>query len=130
MKTGDVLSFICKDGSFGMCRILKIDTPDDLPVAQPVYHLAIYTLRSPFPPNAAYLPDANIFIGHLPIMQTGIEKSGCSVIATKTVVNGDLYPYAVWRDAFFQGEAGIFDVAIDEAVTLVIEALGKSNQPF
>jgi hypothetical protein len=122
-KPGDILSFVCKDGSFGMAKVLRVDTLDDLPVPQPVYHFAIYSLRNLFPPNAAYLPDAKVFIPHLPIMESGVKQSGATFIAFEEVSEQELEAYSVWKQAFFAGEAGIFELTIDEAISIMIEAL-------
>jgi hypothetical protein len=122
-KPGDILSFVCKDGSFGMAKVLRVDTLDDLPVPQPVYHFAIYSLRNLFPPNAAYLPDAKVFIPHLPIMESGVKQSGATFIAYQDVSKHELDAYSIWKQAFFAGEAGIFELTIDEAVSIMIEAL-------
>jgi hypothetical protein len=122
-KPGDILSFVCKDGSFGMAKVLRVDTLDDLPVPQPVYHFAIYSLRNLFPPNAAYLPDAKVFIPHLPIMESGVKQSGATFIAYQDVSEHELDAYSIWKQAFFAGEAGIFELTIDEAVSIMIEAL-------
>lgn len=124
---GDVISFVCRDGSFGMAKVLKVETSGDLPVPQPVYHLLIYTLKNLFPPNAAYIDGAKPFIGHLPVLQAGIEKSGCVKIGTEAVGEREMEGYAVWREAFYAGDAGIFDLTIDEAVAIVLEALGKGG---
>lgn len=125
-KPGDVVSFVCQDGSFGMAKILRIDTHDDLPVPQPVYHFLIYSLRNLFPPNAAYLPDAKVFIPHLPILESGVQQSGVTFIAYQDVSEAELDAYTIWKQAFFAGEAGIFELTIDEAISLMIEASGLS----
>ncbi len=122
-KPGDIISFVCKDGSFGMAKVLRIDTHDDLPVPQPVYHFAIYSLRNLFPPNAAYLPDAKVFIPHLPIMESGVKQSGATFIVFEEVSEQELEAYSIWKQAFFAGEAGIFELTIDEAISIMIEAL-------
>lgn len=122
-KPGDIISFVCKDGSFGMAKVLRVDTHEDLPVPQPVYHFAIYSLRNLFPPNAAYLPDAKVFIPHLPIMESGVKQSDATFIAFEEVSEQELEAYSVWKQAFFAGEAGIFELTIDEAISIMIEAL-------
>ncbi len=122
-KPGDIISFVCKDGSFGMAKVLRVDTHEDLPVPQPVYHFAIYSLRNLFPPNAAYLPDAKVFIPHLPIMESGVKQSGATFIAFEEVSEQEFEAYSIWKQAFFAGEAGIFDLTIDEAISIMIEAL-------
>ncbi len=122
-KPGDIISFVCKDGSFGMAKVLRIDTHEDLPVPQPVYHFAIYSLRNLFPPNVAYLPDAKIFIPHLPIMESGVKQSGATFIAFEDVSEQELEAYSIWKQAFFAGDAGIFELTIDEAISIMIEAL-------
>lgn len=126
-KPGDVISFVCKDGSFGMAKLLRIDTHIDLPVPQPVYHFLIYSLRNIFPPNAAYLPDAKIFIPHLPIMESGVKQSGATFIAYQDIASQELEAYDIWKQAFFAGEAGVFDLAIDEAVAIMLEAFDKEK---
>lgn len=126
-KPGDVVSFVCKDGSFGMAKVLRIDTHDELPVPEPVYHFLIYSLRNLFPPTAAYLPDAKAFIAHLPIMESGVKKSGATFIAHQAVSDAELEAYTVWREAFFAGNAGIFELTLDEAISIMIEALGLSS---
>ncbi len=122
-KPGDIISFVCKDGSFGMAKVLRVDTHEDLPIPQPVYHFAIYSLRNLFPPNAAYLPDAKIFIPHLPIMESGVKQSGATFIAFEEVSEQELEAYSIWKQAFFDGKAGIFELTIDEAISIMIEAL-------
>ncbi len=126
-KPGDVISFVCKDGSFGMAKVLRIDTHDELPVPQPVYHFSIYSLRNLFPPNVAYLPDAKVFIPHLPIMESGVKKSGATFIAYQDVSEEELDAYTIWKQAFFAGETGVFELTIDEAVAIMLEALGKEK---
>jgi hypothetical protein len=126
-KPGDVISFVCKDGSFGMAKILRIDTHDELPVPQPVYHFLIYSLRHLFPPNVAYLPDAKVFIPHLPIMESGVKQSSATFIAYQDVSEAELDAYTIWKQAFFAGEAGIFELTIDEAVAIMLQALGKEK---
>ncbi|KER09792.1 MAG: hypothetical protein HY22_09450 [[Candidatus Thermochlorobacteriaceae] bacterium GBChlB] len=126
LKAGDIVSFVAKDATFGMAKLLRIDTHADLPVPQPVYHFLIYGLRNLFPPNAAYIQDAKPFIGHLPIMKDGVEKSGCVFIGFQDVDTTELDGYHIWREAFFAGEAGVFDLTLDEAIAVVLEALGKS----
>jgi hypothetical protein len=125
LKAGDVVSFVSRDATFGMAKVLRIDTHEDLPVPQPVYHFLIYGLRNLFPPNAAYISDAKPFIGHLPILEEGVKKSACTVIGFQDVTESDLEGHRVWREAFFAGEAGVFDLALDEAIAVVLEALGK-----
>ncbi len=122
-KPGDVISFVCKDGSFGMAKVLRIDTHHDLPVPQPVYHFAIYSLRHLFLPNAAHVPDAKVFIPHLPIMESGVKLSGANFIAFEDVSEEELEAYSIWKQAFFAGEAGIFELTIDEAISIMLEAL-------
>lgn len=126
-KPGDIVSFVCKDSSFGMAKVLRVDTHDDLPVPQPVYHFLIYSLRNLFPPNASYLPDAKAFIAHLPIMESGVKQSGATFIAYQEISDSELEAYAIWKQAFFRGEAGIFELTIDEAVSIMIEASGFSS---
>jgi hypothetical protein len=106
-----------------MAKVLRVDTHENLPVPQPVYHFAIYSLRNLFPPNAAYLPDAKVFIPHLPIMESGVKQSGATFIAFEEVSEQELEAYSVWKQAFFAGEAGIFELTIDEAISIMIEAL-------
>ncbi len=126
-KPGDVVSFVCKDGSFGMAKLLRIDTHDDLPVPQPVYHFLIYSLRNIFPPNIAYLPDAKVFIPHLPILESGLKASGLTFIAYQDVTDAELEAYSIWKQAFFSGNAGVFDLTIDEAISIMIEAFRSSS---
>ncbi|MCS6989753.1 MAG: hypothetical protein NZM06_09595 [Chloroherpetonaceae bacterium] len=127
LKAGDVISFVCKDGSFGMAKLLRIDTFDDLPVPEPLYHFSIYSLRNVFPPNAAHLSDAKTFIPHLPILESGAKRSGATFVAFEEVSPKELEAYAIWKEAFFAGEAGVFDLTIDEAIALMLEALGNEK---
>ncbi|MBC8044213.1 MAG: hypothetical protein IAF08_12315 [Rhizobacter sp.] len=127
INAGDIVSFVCRDGSFGMAKVLKIDTSEALPVPQAVYHLLVYSYRNLFPPTAAHAAEAKPFIGHLPVMQSGIDQSDGVVITSAKVSGAELEGYDVWREAFFAGEAGIFELPIDEAIAIVLEALGKSS---
>lgn len=127
ISAGDIVSFVCRDGSFGMAKVLKIDTSEALPVPQAVYHLLVYAYRNLFPPTAAHAAEAKPFIGHLPVMQTGIDQSDSVVIASAEVSGAELESYEVWREAFFAGEAGIFELSVDEAIAVVLEALGRGS---
>jgi len=40
----------------------------------------------------------------------------------------ELDAYRVWQDAFFSGEAGIFNLPISEAIGIILEALGKKSK--
>lgn len=125
IKAGDIFSFTARDGSFGMVKTLRIDTLDDLPTPEPIVHLLVYSLRNIFPPNAAYLADAKPFIAHLPLMQSGVAQSGCMFIGYQEVSEPELEAYWIWREAFLAGEAGVFDLTIDDAIAAILEALGK-----
>lgn len=127
LKPGDVISFVCKDGAFGMAKLLRIDGADELPVPEPLYHFAIYASRYVFPPNAAHLPDAKIFVPHLPILESGAKRSGATFIAFEDVAPRELEAYEIWKEAFFAGESGVFDLPIDDALGLMLEALGKEK---
>ncbi|MFN3393861.1 MAG: hypothetical protein ACK41G_10975 [Candidatus Thermochlorobacter sp.] len=125
IKAGDIFSFTARDGSFGMVKTLRVDTLDDLPTPEPIVHLLVYSLRSIFPPNTAYLSDAKPFIAHLPLLQSGVAQSGCIFIGYQDVSDAELEAYWIWRDAFLAGKAGVFDLTIDDAIAAILEALGK-----
>jgi hypothetical protein len=123
LKPGDVARFVCQDGAFGMAKILKVDTADDLPVPEPVYHFLIYSLRTALPPTAAYLPDAKPFIAHLPVFSSGAIKSQCTAIGFEEVSEEELEVYTLWQNAFLNGEAGVFNLPLDEAIGTLLEAI-------
>ncbi|MFN3386871.1 MAG: hypothetical protein ACK42Y_09840 [Candidatus Thermochlorobacter sp.] len=125
IKAGDIFSFTARDGSFGMVKTLRVDTLDDLPTPEPIVHLLVYSPRSIFPPNAAYLSDAKPFIAHLPLLQSGVAQSGRIFIGYQDVSDAELEAYWIWRDAFLAGKAGVFDLTIDDAIAAILEALGK-----
>jgi hypothetical protein len=127
-KAGDILSFTAHDATFGMAKVLRIDTLEDLPTPEPVLHLLIYSVRNIFPPNLAHLAEAKPFIAHLPLFESAVVKSGCVHIGYQEVRADELDAYRVWRDAFFSGEAGIFNLPISEAIGIILEALGKKSK--
>ncbi|NTV45504.1 MAG: hypothetical protein HGB11_03035, partial [Chlorobiales bacterium] len=116
LKPGDIAKFVCQDGAFGMVKTLKVDTADDLPVPEPVYHFLIYSLRTALPPTAAHLPEAKPFIAHLPVFSSGAAKSNCEIIGFETVLEEELEGYELWQEAFLNGEAGVFNLPLDEAI--------------
>jgi hypothetical protein len=124
-KSGDIISFTARDGSFGMAKVLKVDTHQELPVPQPVYHVLVYTYRNLIPPNATHLDGAKVFIPHLPILESGFRKSGALFIGFADTTDAELAAYTIWKDAFFSGAAGVFDLSIEEAFSVMLDALKR-----
>ena len=123
---GEIISFQSREGSFGMAKVLRVDTNAELPIPEPVYHLMIYAFRNILPPNIASIETTKPFFAHLPIMQSGIKQSGSIKIGFQEVSVLELEAYTIWREAFFRGESGVFELSIDDALAIMLEALGQS----
>lgn len=123
LKPGDIAKFVCQDGAFGMVKTLKVDTADDLPVPEPVYHFLIYSLRTALPPTAGHIAEAKPYIAHLPVFSSGAAKSNCEAIGFETVLEEELEGYELWQEAFLNGKAGVFNLPLDEAIATILEAM-------
>lgn len=123
LKAGDIVRFVFQDGAFGMAKILKVDTADDLPVPEPICHFLIYSHRTALPPTAGHIFEAKPYIAHLPVFLSGAMKSKCAAIGFEEVTEEELEGYNMWSMAFLNGEAGIFNLPLDEAIGTLLEAM-------
>ncbi len=64
-------------------------------------------------------------IGHMPI-DAGILESSVTELVHQSVPLPDFTEgYEIWREAFDQGQAGVFDLPVSECVGFMEEVLGK-----
>lgn len=74
-----------------------------------------------------YISDVNIpnpkapqgktsFIGHLPYAESSLAESVTKLVRTESSLPDFKEGYQLWREAFESGEAGVFEVAVAEAI--------------
>lgn len=103
-----------EDGSRLM--VLRIDTE---PGYGNIVHVAVsgLSIRAPQAPNG-YIRE----MGHLPFVEDAIDQSVTELVDTlPEPPAGD--GYAVWREAFDKGEAGVFTVPLGKLLALTEQSV-------
>ncbi|MFO0812452.1 MAG: hypothetical protein U0796_04505 [Gemmatales bacterium] len=109
-----------EDGS--RLTILCIDTE---PGYGNIVHIAVsgLAIRAPHAPNGHIRE-----MSHLPFAEDAIDKSVTELVETlpEPPLSGG---YAVWREAFDKGEAGVFTVPLGQLVALTEQSISQSAEP-
>ena len=90
-----------------VCRV------EEVPKAGTVVHLCVegVEIKNPAAPDGM-----NRVISHMPFALEAFEESVLELEATRPDLPDFEEGYAMWKSAFEQGEAGIFDVEIAEGI--------------
>jgi hypothetical protein len=67
-------------------------------------------------PNPKAPDGKTVFIGHLPYSEEALRGSVTELVATADSLPDFEAGYELWKKAFDAGEAGVFEVAVSEAI--------------
>ena len=74
--------------------------------------------------NAQAPNGKTVFIGHLPYAENALRESVTELLGTADSLPEFEDGYKLWKEAFDEGEAGVFDVAVAEAIAGVEQSIG------
>ena len=87
-----------------------------------IIHIAMRGLRMKNP----HSPDGiSENVNHMPFAQEAIDKSGLKLLKEKTDLPGFEKGYQSWREAFDEGNAGIYTITVAEAVQVMEASLNQ-----
>lgn len=120
-EEGQVWSYQTRPGEEGSrLYIVKID---DEPLFGPIYHLYLDGLRIRNPLQRGGIQD---HMPHIPVDRTTLDSSVTALVMSVPNPPEISDGYAVWRDGFDAGEAGVFNIPVSAIVQIVEDSL---NQP-
>jgi hypothetical protein len=119
---GQVWTFRARGGEEG--ATLLINRIEQDPRFGAIYHISVFGVRldNPRAPGGAITE-----LPHFPVSRETLDKS-CLELRGVREPNPEYLPgYAQWREAFDAGQAGVFDIPVDEIVDIVQSAIAKST---
>ena len=90
--------------------IVALDSDEDL---GSIVHIYVSDVDIPNP-NAP--GGKTLFIGHLPYAKEALRESVTELVGTADSLPDFEDGYKLWKSAFENGEAGVFEVAVSEAI--------------
>jgi len=101
---------------------LLIDKVESDPKLGSIYHISVFKVRVK---NSHSPTGSSIDLPHFPVSKETLEKS-CVKQVGRSKPNPEYREgYAQWKQAFEQGQAGIFTISVAEIVDVVEKTLGK-----
>ncbi len=90
--------------------IVAIDSDEEL---GSIVHIYVSDVDIPNPKAPG---GKTLFIGHLPYSETALQESVTELVGTADSLPEFEDGYKLWKKAFEDGEAGVFEVAVSEAI--------------
>jgi hypothetical protein len=117
MKTGDICTYQRSDRAWGFFWIVGIDEATNR--EERIFSLRKFDTHTEEEVLAGHTEDVAELatlplLGHFPIVESRVLEVQPRVLATKPVTEDDLDGYRIWREAFDQGQAGVFTLRIEE----------------
>lgn len=99
-----------------VCRI------DDDETLGPIVHVHVkdVAIASPSAPDGV-----NRFVGHMPIGEPSLRASVVALESSNTPLPDYEEGYAMWKEAFDAGQAGIFTISLAETVDFLEQAANR-----
>lgn len=116
LSEGDICTYPRSDGTWGFFWVQRIDALPDGREAMSLRKFDTHTrdeVRREDADDVAELKTVRL-LGHFPIVGTRVAEAHPRVIGSMAVGEDDLQGYRIWREAFDQGEAGVFTLALEE----------------
>ena len=101
--------------------IARID--HDLP-GSPIYHLTIVGLKIELPSGDGPIQDR---LPHIPVDTSTLDSSVVALIGVVPNPPDVSEGYAIWREAFDAGRAGVFNIPVSDIIQIVEDTLGQRH---
>lgn len=99
---------------------IKIVRLDDDPEYGNIIHIFISDVAIP---NPQAPEGTTTYIAHMPYVEEALEQCVKELESESTELPEFLEGYRLWREAFEQGDAGVFAIPVDQAIDFVQESL-------
>ena len=116
LSEGDICTYPRSDGTWGFFWVQRVDALPDGREALSLRKFDVHTadqVRREHEADVAELKTLRL-LGHFPIVGTRVAEAQPQVIGRMPVREEDLEGYRIWREAFDQGEAGVFTLPLEE----------------
>lgn len=127
LKQGDVATWQGEDGQWRLVWMLAHDTHQTL---GGIYSLAQFILMMDENPQTLAPEELDSLreverLGHFPIRAEHIEQANLQVVGHMQPDEADMEGYRLWREAFDKGEAGVFNVPLEDIWGMILESLAQ-----
>ena len=89
-----------------------------------VIHISVIGLSMKNKNDSSWLGED---ISHMPFSKDALMKS-VNIFEKMVEVPDFSEGYAIWKDAFIKGKAGVFSVSVSEAVDLMEQTISEGNE--
>ncbi|ALN58595.1 hypothetical protein [Lysobacter enzymogenes] len=116
LSEGDICTYPRSDGTWGFFWVQRVDALPDGREALSLRKFDTHTVdevRREDEADVAELKTIRL-LGHFPIVGTRVAEARPQVIGRMPVREEDLEGYRIWREAFDQGEAGVFTLELEQ----------------
>ena len=100
--------------------IVRVDADD--PEFGNIIHIYISDLNIP---NREAPEGKTVYVGHMPYDEDALENSVTEMVSETKTLPDYQDGYRLWKEAFDESQAGVFEIPVSQAIDFVQESISK-----